>query len=610
MDFGVQVGLDGLVGSDTSNSGFASLASSDPEAKQKLYGSGFLKQERPGNIDGDWRSSKLSKTESMLLEQSNTSLLKSSSNFLFADGQQQQQQMLSFSYPRSAPSAERSSQNGTLPYFHLTSSAHNRSTGYSSGIYNAASMHGVLTETRWPFTQSQWMELEHQALIYKYIAANVPIPSNLLIPIRKALDSAGFPSFSAGFFRPNTMPWGAFHMGFSNNTDPEPGRCRRTDGKKWRCSRDAVADQKYCERHMNRGRHRSRKPVEGQSGHSAAAATTVKPANGTSSSTSSSVVGLRSTVSDSLTIAHNQQQATTSPSNLSASNTLSRMFLTKENVGERTQDAAALSMLRSTMDLKSKETPFFISKQQNSYGESLRNEFGLVTSDSLLNHSQKSSSLMSCRNFGSSQDLTNQESVSQHSLRQFMDDWPKSQSDRSAVSWPELDQQSERTQLSISIPMAPADFMSSTSSPNNEKVTLSPLRLSREFDPIQMGLGVGGGGGSIANEPNQRQANWIPISWGTSMGGPLGEVLHNTNNNAAAECKTTSSLNLMTYRWDNSPRIGSSPTGVLQKSAFASLSNSSAGSSPRAENRTNEGGSLCNDLLGSTIVHSSSLPAM
>jgi hypothetical protein len=191
-----------------------------------------------------------------------------------------------------------------------------------------------------------------------------------------------------------------------------------------------------------------------------------------------------------------------------------------------------------------------------------------------------------------------------------MDDWPKSQSDRSAVSWPELDQQSERTQLSISIPMAPADFMSSTSSPNNEKVTLSPLRLSREFDPIQMGLGVGGGGGGIANEPNQRQANWIPISWGTSMGGPLGEVLHNTNNNAAAECKTTSSLNLMTYRWDNSPRIGSSPTGVLQKSAFASLSNSSAGSSPRAENKTNEGGSLCNDLLGSTIVHSSSLPAM
>lgn len=44
--------------------------------------------------------------------------------------------------------------------------------------------------------------------------------------------------------------------------DPEPNRCRRTDGKKWRCSKDVVAGQKYCERHMHRGRNRSRKHVE------------------------------------------------------------------------------------------------------------------------------------------------------------------------------------------------------------------------------------------------------------------------------------------------------------------------------------------------------------
>ena len=127
MDFGVQVGLDGLVGSDTSNSGFASLASSDPEGKQRLYGSGFFKQERPGNIDGDWRSSKLSKTESMLLDQRNILPMKSN-NSLFNDGQQQQQ-MLSFSCPRSAASVARSSSNAILPYFHLTSSAYNRNTG-------------------------------------------------------------------------------------------------------------------------------------------------------------------------------------------------------------------------------------------------------------------------------------------------------------------------------------------------------------------------------------------------------------------------------------------------------------------------------------------------
>ncbi|XP_024032261.1 growth-regulating factor 1-like, partial [Morus notabilis] len=140
--------------------------------------------------------------------------------------------------------------------------------GFNSGsLVNGGNTHGE----KGLFTPSQWMELEQQALIYKYITANVPIPSNLLIPIRKAFESAGFSS-SPSLLRPNTLGWGSFHLGFSNNADPEPGRCRRTDGKKWRCSRDAVADQKYCERHINRGRHRSRKPVEGQTGHSLAGA--------------------------------------------------------------------------------------------------------------------------------------------------------------------------------------------------------------------------------------------------------------------------------------------------------------------------------------------------
>lgn len=75
------------------------------------------------------------------------------------------------------------------------------------------------------------------------------------------------------FFFLFAVGWGAFHLGFvGGNMDPEPGRCRRTDGKKWRCSRDAVPDQKYCERHINRGRHRSRKPVEVQSAPAASKA--------------------------------------------------------------------------------------------------------------------------------------------------------------------------------------------------------------------------------------------------------------------------------------------------------------------------------------------------
>lgn len=60
-----------------------------------------------------------------------------------------------------------------------------------SGL-NGGGMHGM----RGPITPSQWMELEHQALIYKYITANVPIPSNLLYPIRKALQSAACSTFS------------------------------------------------------------------------------------------------------------------------------------------------------------------------------------------------------------------------------------------------------------------------------------------------------------------------------------------------------------------------------------------------------------------------------
>src|SRR5262245_51658364 len=44
--------------------------------------------------------------------------------------------------------------------------------------------------------------------------------------------------------------------------DPERGRCRRTDGRKWRCSKSVVPNQKYCERHMHRGRQGSRKHVE------------------------------------------------------------------------------------------------------------------------------------------------------------------------------------------------------------------------------------------------------------------------------------------------------------------------------------------------------------
>ncbi|XP_006342493.1 growth-regulating factor 4-like isoform X2 [Solanum tuberosum] len=108
-----------------------------------------------------------------------------------------------------------------------------------------------------PFTAVQWQELEHQAMIYKYLVAGIPVPADLVVPIRRS-----FEPISARFFHHPSLGYCSY---YGKKFDPEPGRCRRTDGKKWRCAKDAYPDSKYCERHMHRGRNRSRKHVESQS---------------------------------------------------------------------------------------------------------------------------------------------------------------------------------------------------------------------------------------------------------------------------------------------------------------------------------------------------------
>ncbi|KAL1341015.1 hypothetical protein HN51_027515 [Arachis hypogaea] len=115
--------------------------------------------------------------------------------------------------------------------------------------------------SRSPFTPNQWQELEQQALVFKYMVTGTPIPPDLIFSIKRSLDSSIssrlFPHHPSG-----AVGYAYFQMGFGRKVDPEPGRCRRTDGKKWRCSKEAYPDSKYCERHMHRGRNRSRKPVE------------------------------------------------------------------------------------------------------------------------------------------------------------------------------------------------------------------------------------------------------------------------------------------------------------------------------------------------------------
>jgi hypothetical protein len=127
--------------------------------------------------------------------------------------------------------------------------------------------------------------------------------------------------------------------------------------------------------------------------------------------------------------------------------------------------------------------------------------------------------------------------------------------------WTQIEEApSNATQLSIAIPVAPSNF-SSSSSPSHDSIIVAPPALSHNFNDA------------------------IQVSWESSVGGPLGEVLNNSNTNYTStdQQNNLESLNLSTDNWDLSSNLNSSPTGVLQKNSFGSVSSSNA-SSPRPDN--------------------------
>ena len=116
--------------------------------------------------------------------------------------------------------------------------------------------------------------------------------------------------------------------------------------------------------------------------------------------------------------------------------------------------------------LPSQAPPFSLSKSggsllQSNYGTQLHppQDYGQVTLSSL---SKQQYSFFGGDYGGGGGDSTKQES---QPLRPFFDEWPKARD-----SWSELeDERSNRTQLSISIPMASSDFSTTSSrSPNGE----------------------------------------------------------------------------------------------------------------------------------------------
>eukprot|EP00249_Psilotum_nudum_P024930 c29323_g5_i9 orf=764-2788(+) len=485
-------------------------------------------------------------------------------------------------------------------------------------IMNQLGLHDVDRCSRHPFTLSQLRELQHHALIFKYMLNGLSVPTELIIPIRNSV--VGLSRIGTGPHPLSNIGWGGYHLGFANNNDPEPGRCRRTDGKKWRCSQDVVPGQKYCERHMHRGRHRSRRPNENQTassqspavvGSSSACASQVclhtAPRRATPSSLHPAIALNSHSNNTSSGIGVKPCPGTDSPSGLGGISVDSSMDgshfqLAFQSAASGTTGGLSPNDYRYMNGLTKPEIDlgpeqiFFseasgsvrgISQESHSIG-------GLSMLSSVNNSwscpiSSKQQALLGS-GFGAVESVTVSREAEGQPLRHFFDDWPRSR-DPAALSWPNVEEDrsnrsSSTTQLSISIPMASTDFTAAAASSPRGKLSLSPLKLSMsragDDDPLGVQMGLGVGMGLSMNEDRHQQTNWIPITWETPVGGPLAEVLQSSTPRG---CKS-SGLNLMTDGWDNSPRasprMASSPTGVLQNATFGSISDCSSGSSPRA----------------------------
>ncbi|XP_020574035.1 growth-regulating factor 4-like [Phalaenopsis equestris] len=355
-----------------------------------------------------------------------------------------------------------------------------------------------------PFTASQWEELEHQALIFKYLIAGIPVPPELLLPIRRS-----FETMATRFYQHPALGYCSY---YGKKLDPEPGRCRRTDGKKWRCSKDAYPDSKYCERHMHRGRNRSRKHVETppalSQSQSCSTVTSLAPTSLGSSATGTGGGGAVSVAGGSCSsgsfhnlpphsissIYHHQSTGlgAVASSHLSIDPASYGNFATKDfryvhgsktSLEERglysdAPASARLLSMDSSFDtswrlLPSPATASPSSKDKD--GSFLHGNYsqfqplqqlGQVTISSFPkpNHHQHQHSF-----FGSDYGSAESPIKTDQPLRPFFDEWPGTRD-----SWSDLeDDRSNRnsfstTQLSISIPMSSSDFSTTSSRSQND----------------------------------------------------------------------------------------------------------------------------------------------
>ncbi|KAJ0090904.1 hypothetical protein Patl1_13568 [Pistacia atlantica] len=307
---------------------------------------------------------------------------------------------------------------------------------------------------RFPFTASQWQELEHQALIFKYMLSGIPVPPDLLFTIKR---SCFDPPLSTKLFshQHQHVGWNCFQIGLGRKIDPEPGRCRRTDGKKWRCSKEAYPDSKYCERHMHRGKNRSRKPVE---------VTSTPPQTNPSTQTISSITRNSSLVNPSSETLHHQPQIHYPIPSFNNSHLTTHPFLYSSKppaVGLSPQESLNLNSGNLVLDSGS-----FSQTDFRGVCSGLQSDYSYLQLQSLSDHNPKQQHKQQDQNrylLGSDikcelpirLDREHEEGP-QKTVHRFFDEWPPKTRD----SWLDLDDKSSNsssvstTRLSISIPSA------------------------------------------------------------------------------------------------------------------------------------------------------------
>ncbi|OMO95091.1 Growth-regulating factor 8 [Corchorus capsularis] len=399
---------------------------------------------------------------------------------------------------------------------------------------------GMAASLEFPFTSAQWKELHRQAMIFKYMKDSVPVPPHLLFPI------TGTPS--------NSALGGVLNLRYSGRGDLEPGRCRRTDGKKWRCSRDVAPDQKYCERHMHRGRPRSRKPVELSSNKK-----TRHDNTHSLPSSSSAVLAKNIDASQSQFVAHPFHQNQTT------------CFLGKES-----EKAATFWDLASV----------------SSYHKETRNADWIMNEEliPLASSDQQWHHLM--QNSVFNQNYSNKESLNLNSYANF-----NAAEDQRSNHCP-LFLNSEIVQKSPEVAgrgfidawSQNANSGAETSVSSNGKLSLSSsLSLSmgvnsirdKEMGLIHMGLGVNESDQNHEYASKSHLSTWSAPASASTPGGPLAEVLR-LSKIATATAAADGSSNLSSpVTGSGSPTVTavSSPSGVLQRT-LASWSDSSGSSSP------------------------------